>query len=161
LAIIKGFPSSTTVCCGGFPAKRSSELNHDTVEELIGLAATTSDWSFRHSLGDTMKEKCDSFISALMHMSNTICRKGGQGLFWIVAPPEVLNIIDNISFRWSNEAEHLPLGSADVIEMGILARYWKVYCDQYMPTCHVLVGVGGYTEVPERYGVMKITDYIV
>jgi hypothetical protein len=133
--------------------------NHEEVERLLHDAATVYSWDFDNA-GRNLSDKRESFFIALTEASNMICRKGGSGYFWMVVSAKMLSFLEGIwQPMW--ESNYLPLGSSQVDFMGIINRRWKLYCDQYMNSEQVLIGLGDTNNLNIRFARMVVSNFDV
>lgn len=119
--------------------------SHEMVEEALMNCGTVALWDWNTALGDTMREKYESLYVKIAELTSVIIRKGGKGRFWLMVPPEVVAVLEtSISFGWNADpsVDHMSMGTDTIMELGILARKWRVYVDPKMNYHQFLIGVG-------------------
>jgi hypothetical protein len=125
----------------------------------------TSNWDFNTSLGNTLREKFDSFLAKIIECTNVLVRHRSVGYFWIIMSPEVYSMIEVVTSTHSldkkgNQEKFVFQDQPNFI--GVLNKRWSVFVDQEWPVEQVLIGCGP-PDNPEKIKSAKlvIANYII
>ena len=143
---------------------------HEKLMEIAAGAGTIAPWDWNTALGDTIKEKYESFYCKLLEVRKTLIAKGVAGYMWIAASPEICSILEVSthlfspapSGDWSCEWAGLgvtPVGINYVDYCGTVGGNWRLYKDALMSQNVVLMGVNDKIEPPQHYAVIKIMNF--
>lgn len=136
--------------------------DHEGVEKIRDLAQTRDYWDFNAALGELPQDKFGSFHVKLTELTLAMIRGGAKGYFWIVISPEVSSLIESTSmFQVDTDFDQIPMGTEEIIEVGVLNRQWRVFVDPLQNSEEVLIGVGDEISNSGHYGVLKLINYIV
>lgn len=136
--------------------------DHDGVVRLSDMANTVNYWDANVAYGELLKEKVTSFHVKLTELTLVMIRKGAKGLFWLVVSPEVLGMIEtSANYRANTDNDQYPMGTDEVLEVGVLNRQWRIYVDPLLSHDTAIVGVGEEIDETGEYGLLKISNFVL
>ena len=127
--------------------------------KLASQAYTRCSWDFSNALGDTMREKFESFYVKLVDVTHVVVKKGGKRLFSLFASPAVVSIFDS----YTNSKLHLtqeqrPFG-IDIVEVGVVHNRWRLYQVESLKTNECIICDERF--IPEHAALMTISNFVV
>ncbi len=139
-------------------------LSHDELTAIKENAATITMWDFNTSLGDTIREKYESFYVKVVELSSILVAKGAAGVLWVVASPEVCSIFEVATAGFIPECGYgnpTPVGIKQIQYVGTVNGKFRLYKDATMQSNQLLMGVNDELEDWTHYGRLSIANFIV
>jgi len=138
-------------------------FKHDHLVSLREKPGTMAACDWNTALGNTIKEKYESFYIKLIEITNVCVRKGASGLFWVVTSPEIGSMFETASNGFSESGlTQIPMGSKEVYHLGTIARQWRVYIDPLWEADELMVGANWEPNPdPKHIGVLKVCNFII
>jgi len=100
--------------------------NGQPIIALVSNAGTRCSWDFSRSLGDTMKEKYQSFYVKLVEVTNILVRKGGKGKFSLLASPSITAMFESGEDGLLFSQDQRSWGK-EITEIGVVNNRWRLY----------------------------------
>lgn len=135
-------------------------LTYEHASNAMEKPSIVGSWDFNTSLGNSVSERFEWFLSQAMLISNSLIRHGAKGYFWMVVSPETYTMIQLLCERpqLRKDKDQIPLGIKEFEFKGILSNHFALYISQRIIINQVYIGCGHAGE-ESYFARMNIVNY--
>lgn len=126
---------------------------------LIGKVPIRYSWDINAGFGNTVRDKIESLVLlAIPRVTEQIaCFLEEPKMFWAAAPTGVTTSLAMWTKRYCCKQ---PAGGRNPLYLGLILGRWKLYEVPIMPSEIILIGYGKEMNPPERYGIIKLHNWV-